>query len=1048
MNLSTLAIKRPVATVMLLLIVVVLGVFSVISIPLDLMPAIELPVAMVMTTYSNSSPEEVESMVTAPLESALASVEGLEAMISYSMEGTSIVAVQFDMDTDMNFATLDMREKIALVADYLPDTASEPMVMKMDMNSMPVIQLYISSDEMTLAELNEKVEDNLVPYFERASGVASVSVSGGVSEEVAIKFSQEELSLYGLTLSTVSQILAAENINLPSGNINRGESEVVVRTIGEFDSVDDIRNLPMTIADRSIVRLGDIAEVSQVYQDQDSITRIDGKTAIGVMISKQSDANTVDVCDNVEKVIDRLAASNPDMTFTVGDNQADYIKSSVSSVVQSALEGGLLAIIVVFLFLRNMRTTMIIAVSIPTSLLAAFCAMNFLGITLNIVTLCAITIVVGMLVDNSIVVLENIFRRRQEMGDAMQAAAEGSSEIFLAIVMSTLTTIMVFLPIAMSDGIASMMFKEFCWTIVIALAASLIVSITVIPMLCSKIMQGTISTEYMRFGDRRYKYKFVNRFGDFIEKIKDKYERGIRWALGKRKKVIVACVLVFFISLTLILTVGFELMPESDEGSISISAEFPYGTPLEKKDKIMSEIEEYTLTVPEVEHIAMSTDSISSMSTSNNSTVTITLVDKGDRRRSSEEVAKELQEAFADITEAKVEAQASSSVMGMFGSSDISLMIKGQDRETLEDIGYDLVDTVKALDCVEAASLDITEGNPQIKVKIDRTAASYYGITAYQLAGSLSNAISGTTATRLTVDGTDIDVNLSLNEDAASSVESMKQILITGSYGTSVPVGQIAEFEYDNAPSLIQRNNQTNYITLNVDVSENSATGGSSEVLRAVNSYLFPDGYYIEESGIYDQMMEAFGSLFKALIIAVALVFLLLAAQFESVTLSFVVMMAVPFAMSGAFLAMFLTGTSLSMTSFLGLIILVGVVVNNSILLVEFIKQNEEELGVKEALVQAGKMRLRPILMSCTTTVVGMIPLSLGLGDGGEMLAPMAVSIIGGLVASTLVTLFLIPILYDVINDRKDKKKLRAEAKAAHTAELEAMWAKEDAVLE
>ena len=386
--------------------------------------------------------------------------------------------------------------------------------------------------------------------------------------------------------------------------------------------------------------------------------------------------------------------------------------------------------------------------------------------------------------------------------------------------------------------------------------------------------------------------------------------------------------------------------------------------------------------------------------------------------------------------------------MGMFGSSDVSLMIKGQDRETLESIGYDLVDTVKALDCVESASLDITEGNPEIKVKIDRTTASYYGITAYQLAGSLSSAISGTTATTLTVDGTDIDVNLSLNEEAASSVESMKQIMITGSYGTSVPVGQIATFEYDNAPSLIQRDNQTNYITLNVDVAGNSATNGSSEVIRAVNSYMFPDGYYIEESGVYDQMMEAFGSLFKALIIAIALVFLLLAAQFESVTLAFVVIMAVPFAMSGAFLMMFLTGTSLSMTSFLGLIILVGIVVNNSILLVEFIKQNEETLGIKEALVQAGMMRLRPILMSCTTTVVGMIPLSLGLGEGGEMLAPMAISIIGGLIASTLVTLFLIPILYDIINDRKNKKKLKQEEKAAHTAELEAMWAKEDALVE
>ena len=1048
MNLSNLSIKRPVATIMLLLIVVVLGVFSVMSIPLDLMPSIELPVAMVMTTYSNSSPEEVESMVTEPLESALAAVEGLETLISYSMEGTSIVAVQFDMDTDMDFATLDMREKIALVADYLPDAASEPMVMKMDMNSMPVVQLYISSEEMTLAELNEKVENNIVPYFERASGVASVSVSGGVEEEVAIKFSQEELNLYGLTLSTVAQMLAAENINLPSGSIDRGASEVVVRTIGEFDNADDIANLPITIADRSIVRLGDIATVTQGYQEQESITRIDGKTAIGVMISKQSDANTVDVCDNVEEVMASLEASNPDMTFTIGSNQADYIKASVSSVVQSALEGGLLAIIVVFLFLRNMRTTMIIEVSIPTSLLAAFSVMKLLDITLNLVTLCAITIVVGMLVDNSIVVLENIFRRRQEMGDAMEAARVGSTEIFTAIVMSTLTTIMVFIPIAMSDGIASMMFKEFCWTIVIALVASLIVSVTVIPMLCSRIMRGTVSTEYIRIGDRRYKYKLINKFGDFIENVKFKYEKGIRWALEKRKKVIISCMLIFFISLGFIMTVGFELLPESDEGSISISAEFPYGTPLEKKDVVMSQIEDYVLTVPEVEHISMSTDSISSMSTSNSATVTITLVDRSDRKRSSEEVASELREAFADITDADIEAEASSSVMGMFGSSDVSLMIKGQDRETLESIGYDLVDTVKALDCVESASLDITEGNPEIKVKIDRTTASYYGITAYQLAGSLSSAISGTTATTLTVDGTDIDVNLSLNEEAASSVESMKQIMITGSYGTSVPVGQIATFEYDNAPSLIQRDNQTNYITLNVDVAGNSATNGSSEVIRAVNSYMFPDGYYIEESGVYDQMMEAFGSLFKALIIAIALVFLLLAAQFESVTLAFVVIMAVPFAMSGAFLMMFLTGTSLSMTSFLGLIILVGIVVNNSILLVEFIKQNEETLGIKEALVQAGMMRLRPILMSCTTTVVGMIPLSLGLGEGGEMLAPMAISIIGGLIASTLVTLFLIPILYDIINDRKNKKKLKQEEKAAHTAELEAMWAKEDALVE
>ncbi len=1048
MNLSTLSIKRPVATVMILLIVVILGAFSMMSIPLDLMPDIELPVAMVMTTYANSSPEEVETMVTAPLESALASVEGLEALISYSMDSTSIIAVQFEMDTDMNFATLNMREKIALISDYLPDTVSEPMVMKMDMNSMPVVQLYVSSDEMTLTELNEKISDNLVPYFERASGVASVSVSGGIEEEISIQFSQEELSLYGLTLSTVSQLLAAENINLPSGNIQRGNSEVIVRTIGEFEDVTDIENLPITIADRSIVRLGDIASVTKGYQEQENITRIDGKTAIGIMISKQSDANTVEVCEAVQKVIEKLSADNPDMTFTVGADQSDYIKASISSVAESAVMGGLLAIVVVFLFLRNLRTTMIIAISIPTSLLALFAVMKLLDITLNLVTLCAITITVGMLVDNSIVVLENIFRKRQDTEDATEAAIQGSKEIFLAIVASTLTTVMVFIPIAVSDGMTSIMFREFCWTIVISLVASLIVSVTVIPMLCSKVMQGTISTEYIRFGNRRYKYKFVGKFGAFIENVKEKYDRAIRWALDRRKKVVVSCIVAFIVSLTLILTVGFELLPATDEGSISISAEFPYGTPLAEKDMIMAEIEETVLSLSETQHVSMTTDSISSMSTANNATVTVTLTDKNDRKRSSEEIADDLNIVFSTITAAKVEAQASSSVMGMFGTSDISFMIKGSDRETLEEIGYDLIETVEELECVESASLDITEGNPQIKVHIDRNAAAYYGITAYQLAGSLSSAISGTMATSLSIDGNDIEVNLSMNDEASSSVENMQQILVTGSYGISVPVGQIATFEYDNAPSVIQRDNQTNYITLNVSVTGNSATTGSDEVIAAVDSYLFPDGYYVEESGIYEQMMDAFGSLFNALLIAIALVFLLLAAQFESVILSFIVMMAVPFAMSGAFLAMFLTGTSLSMTSFLGLIILVGIVVNNSILLVEFIKQNEDELGVHEALVQAGKMRLRPILMSCTTTVVGMIPLSLGLGEGGEMLAPMAISIIGGLIASTLVTLFLIPVLYDIINDRKNKKKQRAEVRAAHVAELEAMWEKEDSMLE
>ncbi len=1047
MNLSSLSIKRPVATAMLLVIVIVLGVFSLTSIPMDLMPNIELPVAMVMTTYSNSSPEEVESMVTKPVESALASVEGMENLISYSMEGMSIVAVQFTMGTDMDFASLDMREKIALISDYLPDTASDPMVMKLDMNSLPVVQLYITSDSMSISELNSRIENNVVPYLERASGVASVSVSGGIDEEVLIEFNQAEASTYGISLSTISQILSAENINLPAGDRNRGSSESIVRTIGQFESVDDIKNLPVTIGDYSIVRLGDIATVTQGYADPTSIARIDGETAIGVMISKQSDANTVDVSNAVNKVIKQLEADNPELSFVVGSDSADYIKSSISSVGESAVLGGLLAVIVVFLFLRNIRSTLVIAISLPTSILAAIAAMNALGITLNIVTLCSLTIVVGMLVDNSIVVLENIFRHRDTY-DAITASEVGDKEVFLAVIASTATTMVVFIPIAVSDGWASMMFAEFCWTIVISLGASLVVALTVVPMLCSKILQGTVSTEYIRIGTKRYKYKFLGKFGDFIENITNQYEVMVKQVLKKRKKFIVSCILIFALSAVLVLTVGFELLPATDEGSISISATFPYGTTLDDKDKVMREIESEVLTLPELSHISVTTDSLSTLSFSESSTATVSLVSKDARRRSTAEIADELQEKFDLITTADVSVSESSSIGSMFGSVDLSLMIKGQDRETLQEIGYDLINQINALDCVENAELDVTEGSPQILVKIDRTAASYYGITAYQLASSLSTAISGTSATNLTVDGEEIAVKLTLGDSASASVENMKQIMITSPVGTQVPVGQIATFEYSNAPSYIQRNNQTNYITLNVDVSGSSATSGVSDVTALVDNYLFPEGYYVENSGSYETMMESFGELLKALLVAIALVFLLLAAQFESLLLSFIVMMAVPFAMSGAFLALFITGKALSLTSFLGLIMLVGTVVNNSILLVEFIKQNEDEIGVYNALVQAGKLRLRPILMSCVTTVVGMLPMAFGHGDGGEMLAPMAIAMLGGLIASTFITLFLIPVIYSMIDDRKQNRQAKRDAKNAAIKELEKQWALEDAHLE
>ncbi|MBQ3389513.1 MAG: efflux RND transporter permease subunit [Firmicutes bacterium] len=1045
MNLSEISIKRPVATIMLVLMVVVLGVYSFVFTPKDLMPDIELPVAIVMTTYNGASPEEIESMVTAPIEQSLASVENLDTMVSYSMENTSAVVLSFDVNTDMNFATLDMREAIALISDYLPDDASEPMVIKMDMDMLPVMQIYVSGD-MELEKLNSTLKNDILSYFERSSGVASVSMLGGVEEQIAIEFNQETLSGYGLNLATLTQILAAENINLPSGDVNKGDEKIIVRTMGEFKSVEDLKNLPVMVSDYSVVRLGELATITQGYKDQEALSRIDGNTAIGIMVSKQSDANTVDVCEGVQKTIKKLEKEYPNLQFTVGYDASHYINMSINSVGRSALVGALLAILFVFLFLGNIRSTLVIAISIPTSLLATFALMKFRGITLNLITLFALTLVVGMLVDNSIVVLENIFRLRQTSKNAVEAAVRGSKEIFLAVAASTLTTVVVFLPIALSGGMAGLIFKDFCFTIVIALLTSLVVAMTVVPMFCSKLMEGNLSGRYLRIGTMRYKYRFVPKFGRFIERVKAAYRVYVAKALRNRKKFLTGCIIGFAVSIALVWIVGWELMPEMDQGQVEITVATPYGTSLEDKDAIMTQIEEYLMTIPEMDHVSLTTGALTLMSTDNSATITAILKPMSQRDRSTKEVASEIHKTITDIPGADINVSGAASIEAMFASHDISIELMGKDMDTLREIGAEITGQVKELPVVDVAELDVTEGNPEIQVIIDRNAASFYGITAFNVANGLSNALKGVSSTDVNINGDDISVRLSLNDRYSESVESMKQIMITGATGQSVPVDQVATFKYDNSPSSIMHSNQQRYVTINVDVLGNDLNSANEKVMKVVNSYPLPEGYYINTAGLEEQMMEVFKDLLAALVVAILLVFLILAAQFESVTMPFIVVMAIPFAMSGAFLALFITNTSLSMTSFLGLIILVGTVVNNSILLVEFINQNKKIMGRDEALVQAGSLRLRPILMSAGTTVVGMIPMSLGVGEGGELLAPLGISIIGGLIASTVVTLFLIPVLYAIIDDRRLRRAAERRRKAKKIAALEEKWAKEDAL--
>ncbi|MBE6032750.1 MAG: efflux RND transporter permease subunit, partial [Clostridiales bacterium] len=677
MHFSKLFIKRPVTTIMVVFVIILVGMVSLMGIPMDLMPNIELPVAIVYTQYGAAAPEEIENMVTVPVEQALSSVENLEGITSMTMSGASIVMVEFAMETDMNFATLDMREKIDMIKGFLPEDAGEPMVMKMSMDFAPTAQVYISGD-MGLAELNEEIENNILPRLERAGGVASASVYGGVSEEITLNFDQEKLSGYGLTLAAVNQILAAENLNMPSGEITKGDTKVVVRTMGQFNSVDEIREIPMAMADGSIVRLQELANIEMGYTEQEAISRVDGASAIGISLSKQSSANTVEVSDKILAELEDLREDYPDLNFVMGFDQADYIRSSITSVAQSALTGAILAIVVLFLFLRNLSATLVIAISIPTSILATFALMNLMDMTLNLITLCALTLAVGMLVDNSVVVLENIVRvSKQDKLNAMEASSVGSKQVVLAVMASTLTSVVVYLPIALSDGIASMLFRDFCWTIIIALVASLLVSLSVVPMLTSKMLNTGASDQYLRIGKKRYRYKFVNKFGTFIEFLKEGYGRALTSMLKKRKRVIAVCLIIFIVSVSLLGVVGMEFLPASDEGSFTVSMDTPYGTSLKTKEALLSEVEAYVLALPEVEHCTLDIGQTSALLGGNSSSLSVTLVPRQDRVRSTAEVADEVRDAFSSIAGADLTVSEAASMTAMLGGADISLTVKG-----------------------------------------------------------------------------------------------------------------------------------------------------------------------------------------------------------------------------------------------------------------------------------------------------------------------------------------------------------------------------------
>lgn len=1027
MNLPSMSVKRPVTTLMFMLIAVLIGTVSLFRLPVDLYPELEVPVAIVSVDYKGVAPQEMETLVTKPLEQSLATVRDLKNISSYSREGNSIIVVEFEYGTDMDFAALEMREKVDMVKGALPDDASAPLVLKIDPNATPVIQIGASSS-METGELKTLVEDDILSRFERLEGVASVSVSGGDETEVKIELDPEKLSGYGLSISDIRNSLRAENLNLPGGNVNNGDKEFLVRTTAEFESVDEIRELPISLRGNGVVRLSDIASVKLGYKEQTSLSRLNGKNSIGIAITKQSVANTVTVAKNVLEELSSVSQDHPEIEFVVGSDQSEFINKSIDNVTSNAVAGGLLAVVVLFLFLRNIRSTFIVGIAIPISIITTFALMYFNGLTINLISLGGLALGIGMLVDNSIVVLENVYRFREEGYSKQEAAVAGAREVAMAISASTLTTVAVFLPIVFVQGFTAIIFKQLSFTVVFSLLSSLVVALTVVPMLASQVLEvGEVK-------QRRHKGvgigKFLDLFSRFIDAVDSKYSKLLNFVLSHRKTTVLTAIGIFVASMISVAFVGGEFFPKEDQGQFTVTIETPFGTSLEDSDAYVQRIEEIVEEIPEKDKVFSSVGSTEgfSLTATNSSTVNVMLVNQKDRKRSTEQIVEEVRKKAQEIAGAKITVtEASSMGMGPTGSA-IEIEISGDDIDILKGIGADIEEIIKKVPGTAEVSSNTKEGDPEVRVSVDRNRASYYGITASEVANALEASVEGVKATTLKTGSDEIDVNVSMNDRVKNSVENMKQILISSNSGTSVALGQIAEIGYGNSPTQITRINQTRTVSVGSQLSGRDLKSVTDEIEAKLKGYQLPAGYSYEFKGQQQDMMEAFSSLFLALVLSIVIIYMILASQFESLIHPLTVMLSVPFALSGGFLALFLTGRALSVPAFIGVIMLAGIVVNNAIVMVDFINQlRSRGMERNEAVVKAGFTRFRPILMTTLTTLLGLMPLALGIGEGAATQAPMATVVIGGLSLSTLLTLAFIPVVYTIFDDWTVKIRSFAE---------------------
>ncbi|MGE5683065.1 MAG: efflux RND transporter permease subunit [Bacillota bacterium] len=1041
MWLTRLALKYPISTFLFAMTIMIFGYVSFTQLPVDLLPNITVPVVTTVTFYSGAGPLDMEQSVTTLVERNVSSVSDVDYVQSSTKEGISQVRINFNWNANLDVGLVDVVQRVNRIVNQLPTGVQQPTVLRFDITNLPVCNIAVSGD-MDERDLYDLAYNNIEPQIEHLPGVASAQVLGGRIREIHVTIDRDRLQALQIPVAQVSSAIASSNLIIPSGDLKTGNFDYSLKTESRFNVIQPMEDIVVKVVSGVPVRIKDIAKVEDSYQEQTEIIRINGKPGLTMRVQKLANANTVDVVDGVLKALPKLNGIPENVKLTLSFDQSLYIRQTISGLQREALLGAVLAMLVIMLFLRNMRGTLIILVAIPLSILITFIWFRFGNVTLNIMTFGGLALAVGRLVDDSIVELEAISRHyneRKEGQSKLQATLAAASEVASPIFVSTLTTVIVFLPIVFLTGIAKMLFIPLTITIAVALFGSFFISRTVTPLMCLKYLppEKHLDRVSKKFPDR------VRVFAhDWLERVDDFYVGLLSSMLRRKKVLILGIVGIAAISLILFKFIGTEFFPEQDEGQFTMSVKLPVGTRSEVTDRTIRELESIILqNVPEVQAMisdigvpaARSGNFFSRNAGSHAANIQVALLPIEERNRTVFEIVKTLRPKLSRIPGATVFVSTGGFLKFLmnFGSSaPIDVEIRGFDLEAGSQLAKDIASIVRSTPGATDVQVSREENLPELRVKIDRNKAGVLGINVATISNTINTMINGSVASLYTdpVTGNQYNILVRLNEDYRSQIGDLQKINITTPTGEQVLLGNIATIERANAPVQIDRKYQQRLVEVTANVTGRDLGSVAADIRSKLDNITIPPGFEVRLTGNVEQQQKTFRDLLLAFGLAILLVYVVMASQFQSFLDPFIIMFTVPLGIVGVLWALFLTNTTLSVTSFQGIIVMVGIVVSNGILLVDFTNHlRMRGVPLTEAVLQAGRTRLKPILMTSLATVLGLIPMAAGIG-GESTQAPLAVAVIGGLTVSTILTLFFVPALY-IVFEQRIKRDVKPEMK-------------------